>query len=314
MSIIQLLFYNNPTSLEVTGGIKYTPGNGYIYHVFLEPGSFDVTNGPITAEMLLVAGGGSGGYAPGYGTGGGGAGGVRNITSIPVGDGFYPVVVGSGGLSPGTSMSAGSPSSALGYESIGGGRGNGTTSAITPENNGGSGGGNTTTPPSGSVPLSGVGIPGQGNSGGLGYGPPLSGAGGGGGGRGVTGSNGSQGTPTSYAQAGKGGNGSPFPAYAAPLFPDMPADWATAVGANGYYGGGGGGGNANNPSSAFLTTASGGLGGGGSGYNWRPSSPPNLVATPSTPGVDYTGGGGGGGNESNLRSGGTGIVIIRYAV
>ena len=57
MSIIQLLFHSNPSPLSIksSGGTVYTPGNGYVYHVFLEPGIFSVNEGPIFIESLIVA-------------------------------------------------------------------------------------------------------------------------------------------------------------------------------------------------------------------------------------------------------------------
>lgn len=99
-------------NIEATGG-TITNWNGYRIHSF-PGGSLDSSNPytftiPVNAapilgitnfDIILVAGGGSGGdFNPGsYGGGGGGAGGVRFIPqiSLPVGD--YPISVGGGAV------------------------------------------------------------------------------------------------------------------------------------------------------------------------------------------------------------------------
>ena len=85
----------------VSGGAL--PGNGYRYHLFLEPGNFEVP-ASINVDVLVIAGGGGSGWDA---AGGGGAGGVRtntlpgnplNITStITMSAGTIPVAVGDGG-------------------------------------------------------------------------------------------------------------------------------------------------------------------------------------------------------------------------
>jgi hypothetical protein len=79
-----------------------------------------------------------------------------------------------------------------------------------------------------------------------------------------------------------------------------------------YYGGGGGGGGSGD-GAALATGGTGGLGGGGAGGNY--------TGTPAaTAGLANTGGGGGGGaflaNQTNQAgaAGGSGIVIVRYAL
>lgn len=307
MSIIQLLFHSNPSPLPTKsfGGTVYTPGNGYVYHVFLQPGIFSVNEGPIFIESLIVAGGGSGGQSTNNQTGGGGAGGVRIVSTTLVTGSSYPIVIGSGGLSPGTVMSSGSPSSAFNFTATGGGRGTDPATSLQ-RFNGGSGGGSTTNPDSirsiGNDPRT---SPSQGNPGGLGNSPTASGAGGGGGGSLSTGSDAFLSGGNS---GGNGGAGISTSGFAGPLFPQMPADWITAVGPLGNYGGGGGGGSSVQPGSSPQTQSSGGVGGGGKGKRYIPT------VLESTSGVDYTGGGGGGGGGSNIRSGGIGIVIVRYLV
>ena len=307
MSSIQLSFFASaPASGDkATGGTIYTPGNGYVYHMFLSPGTFSVLIGPLPVDAIVVAGGGSGGYASSNQTGGGGAGGVRYATSILLSsNGSYPISVGNGGPSPGIVTSDGSPSFAFGYIAAGGGKG----ASTIPNpfiNEGGSGGGTTTFPGTtiygvGNIPYT---TPAQGYRGGIGISPSTI-AGGGGGGAGGVGGNAARPT-TPIVFCGNGGSGAPFQAFAATLFPDMPAEWIAAVGPTGLYGGGGAGGSGPLPTS-YTVTATGGPGGGGKGLEFPPSG------TPSEPGVNNTGGGGGGGNNST-RAGGNGIVIVRYA-
>ena len=49
--------------IDASGGTKYTPGNGYVYHVFQDPNSdnFVVNSGGGDVNYLLVGGGGAGG-------------------------------------------------------------------------------------------------------------------------------------------------------------------------------------------------------------------------------------------------------------
>jgi len=92
-----------PTAFSATGGTIVTPGNGYQYHTFTSPGTFTVSSGSDTVEVLAVGGGGGGGQTHV----GGGAGGVifygstpTPVTwgsSLPVLPGSYSISVGSGG-------------------------------------------------------------------------------------------------------------------------------------------------------------------------------------------------------------------------
>ena len=74
--------------ITATGGNKYTPGNGYIYHAFTNSmnsspnGIFEQTAGGDTINVLIVAGGGGGGG--GYYGGGGGGGGILEGTVLLV--------------------------------------------------------------------------------------------------------------------------------------------------------------------------------------------------------------------------------------
>ncbi|HWQ65961.1 MAG TPA: hypothetical protein VN372_03715 [Methanospirillum sp.] len=124
-----------------TGGV-ITEVGGYRIHTFYESGTFEVKNGTLPVEYLIVgAGGGAGRPSPGANRGGcGGAGGVRTgKLEIPVG--VLPVAVGIGGTpGNGASITAtnGGKSSLGSLSSEGGGAGG---QYDAPGVNGGSGGG-----------------------------------------------------------------------------------------------------------------------------------------------------------------------------
>ena len=260
-----------------SGGIITTSGS-YKTHTFTSTSTFTTGSYAPTGgyEVLVVAGGGPGGGSANV-LGGGGAGGLayfasRALTSSTA----YTVTIGAGG-SPGSNGS----NSSLGTEvqAVGGGRGaieNGSGFA------GGSGGGGSYNNIAGgaSTQVSTYGY-GYGNAGGTGGGTY---AGAGGGGAGAAGGNGAPGgTP-----AGNGGIGLQY----------------SITGVTTYYAGGGGGSTWTNGS----TYTTGGLGGGGNGgYN----STGGDVA--STAGTANTGGGGGAGYTATYsRSGGSGIVVVKY--
>ena len=298
------------SAVKATGGTAVEPGNGYVYHVFTSSGAIvadgaDVNN----CDWLVVAGGGAGGE---YYGGGGGAGGYRthspnagplhtptnlNLTSTPinitVGNGSSSNSAQGSGSSLGPIASAGGGGGEVG----GGGAGGGTT--------GGSGGGGGPTNGGGTHPGFAGNVPAvnppQGNPGGTGYhvGNYPSGGGGGAGSPGGTAGN-------NAGDGGPGGNGYPNPDFAAPhIAPALTAAgvptaqvtaFTNAVRPTGLYAGGGGG------ISGSLTDGSPGPGGGGAGGTGS--------------GVNYTGGGGGGMRPpagTHVRTGGKGIVIIRYA-
>ena len=206
--------------------------------------------------------------------GGGGAGGLAYTSSNSLSATNYTVTIGAGGAN--TVSGSNSQFGAL-TAAVGGG---GASSWGTAGQNGGSGGGGGSV--SGTVVNGGTGTAGQGNNGGTG----VSERAGGGGGAGAVGSNGVGG-----GSGGAGGVGS-----------STYSSWgaATISGQNSsgtyYYAGGGGGG-------ANGTGGAGGLGGGGTGSNASP-----------TAGTVNTGGGGGGAYNAAGQPGGSGIVIIRYAV
>jgi hypothetical protein len=271
---------------KATGGYVYSDAT-YWYHAFPFTSTFTPLQ-TISCDYLVVAGGGGGSYDVG---GAGGAGGLRSTVGATGGGGSlesaislsataYTVTVGAGGagaLTGSRTGANGSDSTISSITSIGGGGGgyNGGSGAT-----GGSGGGGSRSSGNG-----GSGTTNQGYGGGNGASNTNGAGGGGGAGSAGTSANGTTG-------GGIGGNGVQITALAN----------ATLTGINGYYaGGGGGGGNVTPP-------AAGGLGGGGQG------------GTPGgqsiKPGVLNTGGGGGGcggGDSTGNASGGSGLVIIRYA-
>jgi len=275
-----------------TGG-TITECGDFKIHTFTGPGTFCVSQvgngptnpsgGPNTVSYLVVAGGGTGGYAN-TGDGGGGAGGFREgrdigpsytasplvapagltITASP-----FSVTVGGGGSG---SRNPGSNSVFSTITSAGGGAGanNGDRSNIDGGSGGGGrkdggpfAGGSGNTPPV---------SPPQGNGGGTGQPQPGAGRGGGGGGAGAAGGN------ISGNNGGPGGNGVS----------------TSITGSSVARAGGGGGGN------EAGSDVPGGTGGGGIGT--RDNGPPAQDGTTNT-------GGGGGGDNGN---GGSGIVVIRY--
>ena len=281
----QTVFTGTPSDVQntfvvATGGTITTSGDFKI-HTFTGPGTFNVTSagtssGSTTVDYMIVAGGGSGGcgrLSATCASGGGGAGGWRAssgtasgsytagpgpltspVSALPVSVQGYPIVIGAGGASAASTVSNnGSPSSAFGLTSTGGG-GGGSGGASqgppnTPGNPGGSGGGigggcgpggTGNTPPV---------TPPQGNNGGAGS--PANGFGGGGGATAVGG------TSSGPAASKAGGAGATSSITASPLA---------------YAGGGGAGGSANSSTGGPASPCgTGGRGGNHPGAS--PSSP-----------------------------------------
>lgn len=268
---------------KATGGDVYQTGS-YTYHVFKSSGTFTPTVAIPNAEMLVIAGGGGGG-ANGSGGGGGGAGGllVTGFTNI---SSSQTVTVGAGGTAAyDNTVGANGGNSSVGSlaTAVGGGRGGQGQQAGVAGGSGGGAGGFTSL--SGGSATSGQGYAG-------GNGPGASGlnyTGSGGGGAGAVGVNSNTGT-------GDGGAGlNTYSAWA----------YATGSGSNGYYAGGGGGGD--EEEAGGPGPGSGGVGGGGQGQKR------NVRQATSGSTNTGSGGGGGGGTYPQAGSGGSGIVIIRYA-
>jgi hypothetical protein len=283
------------------GDIIKTDGT-YWYHVFTGSGTFKPQLN-LTCDYLVVAGGGSGGA---HNSGGGGGGGVRSTITATGGGGTienalsltaqnYVVTIGAGGAGVvDTRGINGSNTVFATVTSIGGGGGGSQSTGTV--GSGGSGGGG---------PISqagGTGTSNQGYNGGTGVGGSNSGGGGGGAG--------AAGSAASSTNGGAGGNG-------------VQVNTTGLFGANYYWAGGGGG------SSYSATAGSGGLGGAGGGHS-SSGSPGSAGGSGLTAGAagsgsfngdggaagTNTGSGGGAANRQSgtSGSGGSGIVIIRYAV
>jgi len=276
---------------KATGGDLIRTDGTYWYHIFNNSGVFSPRQ-TISTDILTVAGGGSGGSRAG---GGGGAGGLVYTASQSLTNSFgYTVTVGAGGgrvvSMPSTRGNNGSNTTVTGGSlsltaAVGGGGGGvypGTAGLTATTGGSGGGGGSILGSTSGAGA---AGTAGQGNSGGNGASAAYHG--GGGGGAGAAGSNGDTG------QGGNGGVGS-----------STYSSWGVGQNVSGtYYLAGGGGGSGG--------SSSGGSGGGGAG------SQSNSSATSAT--ANTGGGGGGARNASDTYAvtsgnGGSGIVVMRYAV
>lgn len=110
-----------------TGGTITTSGE-YTIHTFTSSGTFTVpyVRAGKTLRVLIVAGGGAGGgswYWAGHdgpGAGGGGGGEVKDLPSVPMSAGSFPIVVGQGGAAISGNGGDGGNSSAFGNTSTGG--------------------------------------------------------------------------------------------------------------------------------------------------------------------------------------------------
>ena len=313
-STFYLYGISNVTSgSKATGGVVSSDGT-YNYHAFYQSGIFTPTVAISNADILVLAGGGGGGGAAQTPGGGGGAGGIRVFTSQSLTTTAYTCLVGAGGAggaasnagvpgSGGNSSFSGSAFSTI--SATGGGRG-GQYSTVTAGASGGSGGGGTI-----------GGAAGSGNSGGY---TPVEGfaggagttdqAGAGGGGAGAVGTSGS----VALSVAGAGGIGvtsSLLNAIGAATLTGQPYQ------GNYYYGGGGGGGG------GYYYIYGGGAGGIGGGTAGTGGSAGGTTNTPDPAMLSTGGGGGGGGADLDGGGGypltvggqgGSGLIVIRYAI
>lgn len=262
-----------------TGG-TVTESGGYRYHTFTSSGTFTPAVS-LSADVLVVAGGGSGATAH---AGAGGAGGYRTFSGTLTAQN-YSVTVGAGG--PAVSGShingnKGIDSSLAGILTSTGGGNGARAQTPTTGGTGGSGGGGGRGGSGGAGNQGGF-SPAEGNNGGGSAGDAPNYGGGGGGGAAAAGGSGST------TAGGNGGAG---------------AQWLNGA----YYAGGGGGGTFD-PGSGGGTAGTGGIGGGGNGGRGTNSQGQNATAN--------TGGGGGGAGSLSTElsgAGGSGIVIIRYAI
>ena len=283
--------------ITATGGTKYTPGNGFIYHMISVPQgtvTFAVTEGGGNSDILIVGAGGGGGG--GYYAGGGGAGQVVEGVNFNLQPGTYTVAAGTGGVggvNSGTAGNNGGNSNFGSITALGGGTGGSGPGLNNSGGNGGSGGGASyyVTPGIGTA-LAITPTPyaeyftAYGNDSSASRLPGIVGGGGGGagsegGGTPSTGTAGGQGRPMSMWPAGQIPGLSPVSPFMGPL--------------SDTFGGGGGGG----------AVGPGGVGGGANGGSSNGFSAP-----------DFLGGGGGGSSASSSNTGGDGgpgVVLIRYA-
>jgi len=244
----------------------------------------------LTVDYLVVAGGGGGArsaFTSGGASGGGGGAGeylYKTAQTLTAGGSGYTVTVGDGGSAGASGVSATNGGNSVFIDTtLGGGYGGtGNNSTYSPGASGGSGGGSgingSTVYAGGSSTAT---SPGLGNAGGASTSASSAYGAGGGGGAGTAGSNGTSST------GGNGGTGV------------QNSITSTAT----FYAGGGGGGSFNNNN----------VGSGGSGVGGNANA-----RAAGSPGTSNTGSGGGGGSYSgsahtNGASGGSGIVILKYA-
>lgn len=263
------------------GGSEVRTDGTYWYHIFNASGTFTPFQN-LTCDYLVIAGGGAGGRQHG---GGGGAGGYR--TSVGT-SGANSAAESALNLLANTAytVTIGAGGTAIADSNNRGPSGsNSTFSTIT--STGGGGGGTRSTVVSGGNGGSGGGggYAGAGGTGtalqGLNGGTDTNGMGAGGGGASTAGSG------TTSTKGGNGGSGIA----------------STISGTSVTRAGGGGGGTQGAQGDRGLGTGGGGDGG------WNGGNGTSATANTG-------GGGGGGGNVSTLEAGngGSGIVIVRYAV
>jgi hypothetical protein len=304
--------HNRPgvAPMVASGGTEVTSG-GYKYHTFTSSGTFTVGSGFVggisSLEVLAIGGGGGGskGLAGDYPGGGSGAGQVISQSFSPIVAGDYTVIIGAGGAlrNENTERDPGHPGEQSQVKLVstffvragpggGGGKGDNDAVARNGQSQLGSGGGGGNGNGTGGIP---TGSPSdrfteiRSNAGGDAV-PGGNRGSGGGGGAGAAGQDGTT------SKSGDGGSGT-----------NEYSVWATATstGVSGYYAGGSGGAPYNNANQAGL----GGAGGGGAGA--LSASPGNGAANTGSAGGGYQGPRY---NGIDGSAGGSGIVIIRYAV
>lgn len=274
------------------GGDVYSDAS-YWYHVFNLSGNF-VPSQSLTADVLVIGGGGSGSWhgpgVPYADTAGGGAGGLRLLTSQSLTAQNYVAQVGAGGSGNGVNGGA----SLFGSISAAGGGGGGIWVGGAGSAGGSGGGGSGGYSNIGSR-LGGAGntpstSPSQGNNGGNGFDGGQTPSGGGGGGAGGAGSN------SSNATGGNGGIGY-FDTFTNAI--GALASVGQLSSGNYYFAGGGGG------ATRGATQGIGGLGGGTNGAG--------LDGTAGTSANALVNSGGGSGGGSYVGNGGSGLIVVRYA-
>ena len=339
-------------NFQVTGGSKYTPGDGYIYHIFTHPNgahgptgysphpatlSIQDAPGSMVVDALILGGGGGGGHDAG---GGGGGGSAVEYVNYPVSSTDYAVTVGckgAGGQTAGRYSPEGlgpiGPQDTPGQNSSG--EPGGTSSLFGLTVNGGGGGGR--------------GQSGTGSQNGWQDGRPRGGGGGGAystsGSQGEGGSAGPQPAPSPFAtgygpgqgapglntietagggagingvNVGRSDGGPPYQNQNGGEGRPFVTRWANVgpvIGAPNTGPEGvfvGGGGGGGGWNSSNHVDGQKGQGGAGAGGGW---GTPNNKGGPLVgyPGTNNTGGGAGGGNQDAGGEGGSGVVMVRYS-
>ena len=296
-------------SVYVDGGTRYR------VHTFYKSGTF-TSHKNLTINVFIVAGGGAGGS--GWYGGGGGAGGVVYRPGLSITAQSYSIVIGDGGvrsLALDVRGGSGGNSTAFGLTAIGGGGGGSRVSSVGNGADGGSGGGaaqHTNSPGTG-IQTTDSSISADSRAYGLGttsawtqVGTNYGGGGGGAGGGGIEPDDGWA-PGSSYGAPGGMGirEGDSYTINGT----------STALSFNGekkWFAEGGSGGSADR-----IPNCRNGVGGQGA------SGTSNTLAGAGVPGTG-SGGGGGSGDESGTYpheqyveiggNGGSGIVIIRYAL
>ena len=311
-----------PTYISASGGTETTSGD-YKIHTFTSTGTFTVSSvgnskgGGAGVSYMVVAGGGSG---TGDASGGGGAGGYREgknsgdpysasplnaPAGLTVSAQAYPITVGGGGPAPYFCQGASGSNSVFSTITSAGGGGAGHPPGPSPSDKNGAAGGSG----------GGAGPAGYPSGGGAGNTPPVSPP------QGNPGVGGSPYPACRGVSGGGGGAGGAAPAVSNTL------DGSAGIGgvgvtssitgsAVGRAGGGGG-----SLGASFETipgrpnngNGGGPFGGGIGGYYSVPAPAGGSGTLVGTNGTANTGGGGGGGaGNSPGKSGGSGIVVIRY--
>lgn len=282
-----------PVTPKATGGSIFVK-NSYVYHAFAASGTFTPTQA-ITADVLIVGGGGGGGAGIGSSGGGGGGGGgaVKMFSNQSLTVGNYNVSIGAGGLDANGNQSSFNRPSGLLLTAGGGGYGGGAN------NSGGGGAGTDGASGGGGAGISAKTSAGAGSSPGTngGIGDASDGGGGGGGSAAVAG-NSESGFPGTATTGGDGGDGDS-------TFSDILSVVGLGDNRSGIWWLGGGGGGATD--SNTETYGLGGAGGGGQG---------TASLNDAANGIANTGGGGGGVTAISTAAGrgGSGLVIVRYAI
>lgn len=293
------------TAVPVISGGTLSSDSTYYYRTFAANGNLVVSGKSGSVDIFTLAGGGSGAE------GGGGSGAIIYYQNKLLSTGTYSAVVGGGGSGSGAPTNGVNSRFGSLQEAYGGGYGGSTntTYGYGGSNGGSGGGGRRDGGGSGGTSNQALGdaTSKYGNAGGTSIATGWVGAAGGGG-TGAVGGGGTGNGVQANERPGKGGAGTTdFASWISAITPQMTAvsGWATAT-TGGYIGGGGTGGQEGSTFGAD-NLYTGGAGGGGGGERY-------TDATFFSAGVTNTGGGGGGQDGANaaVKSGGSGLVIVRY--